>query len=354
MSISLCMIVKDEERCLARCLESVRGLVDQLVLVDTGSSDRTVEIARGWNGPLVIARHEWTDDFAAARNFALQYATGDWVLILDADEWLAPGAADEILRLTAQNHPYTGYELLIRNLTEDGPIEHLALRLFARHADYHYIWPIHEQLASDGVPLVRVVAQNAVIMHDGYLNEVMEPKDKAARNLAIQQRLTESEPEEGFHWFNLARATHVANDVPWAIACLEQAIELAKNVPAYLSSAWVMLLALRVQQGEWDKAANELYEAESVCRFSPDYWVNRGMILAQIGQISDAVDAYTLAWDIGQEPLRTTVRDAGSCTWKPFAGLSNIYAMAGEQGVADLFAQKAEELKDRDYRANCT
>lgn len=346
------MIVKDEERCLARCLESVHGFVDQLVLVDTGSSDRTVEIARSWDGPLVISRYEWADDFAAARNYALQYATKDWVLVLDADEWLAPGSGEELLRLAALNHPYTGYEALIKNFSVEGNINHFTLRFFSRHADYSYIWPIHEQLQSSGVPLARVLAHDLVIYHDGYQPDIMKLKDKAIRNLAIQQRLTESFPDDGFHWFNLAKAAHAADDIRWAVACLEQCIELTPQDSAYLPSAWVMLLALRIHEEEWEKAGHEVYEAEKICRLSPDYWVNRGAILAQTGQISEAVDAYTLAWDYGQEPQKTSVRDEASCTWRPMAGLASIYAMAGDNAVSDLFMKKAEELR-RDNCENC-
>ena len=84
--ITVCLIVKNEEQFLAQCLKSVRGFAAQIVVVDTGSTDRTVEIAREFGAE--IYSFAWCDDFAAARNAALEHATGDWILMLDADEEL--------------------------------------------------------------------------------------------------------------------------------------------------------------------------------------------------------------------------------------------------------------------------
>ena len=85
--LSICLITKNEEAHLARCLESVRGLHDDLVVVDTGSSDRTVDIARAFGARLF--EFAWQDDFSRARNFCIEQAAGDWILSLDADESIA-------------------------------------------------------------------------------------------------------------------------------------------------------------------------------------------------------------------------------------------------------------------------
>ena len=101
-SITACLIVKNEERFLDKCLQSLQGTADQIVVVDTGSTDRTVEIARTHDAE--IHHFEWCDDFAAARNFSLEKARGDWVLILDADEVLTPEGRKELqIDTAAQN-----------------------------------------------------------------------------------------------------------------------------------------------------------------------------------------------------------------------------------------------------------
>ena len=83
-TLSLCMIVKDEESMLANCLKSVNGYVDEIIVVDTGSSDRTVEIAEEHGAK--VFHHQWENDFSKHRNQAIGYASGDWILVLDADE----------------------------------------------------------------------------------------------------------------------------------------------------------------------------------------------------------------------------------------------------------------------------
>jgi glycosyltransferase involved in cell wall biosynthesis len=94
MKISACLIVKDEERHLDRCLSSLQGIVDEIVVVDTGSTDGTLEIAQSHGA--VIGSFDWCDDFSAARNASLDLATGDWVLWIDADEALTPESASSI------------------------------------------------------------------------------------------------------------------------------------------------------------------------------------------------------------------------------------------------------------------
>src|SRR5262245_57509130 len=89
--LSLTMIVRNEEESLDRCLASARGLADELIVVDTGSTDRTVEIARAHGAS--VHHFKWCDDFAAARNVALRHATGQWCLHLDADEWVVEAEA---------------------------------------------------------------------------------------------------------------------------------------------------------------------------------------------------------------------------------------------------------------------
>ena len=95
--ISLCMIVKNEERSLSRTLESVKELVDEIIIVDTGSKDSTIDIAKSFNAE--IFHFDWIDDFSAARNESLKYANREWVLILDADEILDEESANELLQI---------------------------------------------------------------------------------------------------------------------------------------------------------------------------------------------------------------------------------------------------------------
>ena len=140
MSLSLCMIVRNEERNLQSCLDSVQGLADELVIVDTGSSDSTPHIA-AHNGAKVITFDFAFVDFAAARNHALAQATGKWILVLDADETLDSASIPLIEDLVAANEN-AGYYVERHN---PATIDH-AVRLFPNQPDYRYRGRVHETI----------------------------------------------------------------------------------------------------------------------------------------------------------------------------------------------------------------
>ncbi|MDD2889882.1 MAG: glycosyltransferase family 2 protein, partial [bacterium] len=111
-SISLCMIVKDEEKNLPRCLDSFKDLVDEIIVVDTGSTDKTVEIAKSYGAKVYYFK--WCDDFSAARNESLKYVTKEWILIIDADEYIDEENRKKIGTLL-QNPEYDAYAISTRN-----------------------------------------------------------------------------------------------------------------------------------------------------------------------------------------------------------------------------------------------
>lgn len=163
-TLSVCMIVKDEEASLARCLSSIQGLADEIIIVDTGSTDKTKEIAAQFTRN--IFDFSWCDDFAAARNESMKQATGDWILILDADEVLS-SAHFPVLQQALYNKTVAGYRLLTRNYSNDSslsgwmPVQvdesmplqtaqgwypSVKVRLFRRHQDYAFSGKIHEMV----------------------------------------------------------------------------------------------------------------------------------------------------------------------------------------------------------------
>ena len=115
-TISLCMIMKNEEARLARCLESVKGFVDEINIADTGSNDRSLDICKHYGANVI--HHVWRDDFSAARNDSIDMATCDWVLILDPDEVISRKDHDKIKRI-AGDYRFHAYRLHTRNYTGD-------------------------------------------------------------------------------------------------------------------------------------------------------------------------------------------------------------------------------------------
>ena len=130
-SISLCMIVRDAEETVGRAIKSALAVVDEVVVVDTGSADNTRLIVEGYGARVV--EHDWNDDFAAARNAGIEAAYGDWILVLDADEILESIRPVEVGRLLS-NDAAIGYQVQIREVDDDGRLWRLSLhRPDARH-----------------------------------------------------------------------------------------------------------------------------------------------------------------------------------------------------------------------------
>ena len=147
-ALTLCMIVKNEERNLARCLDSVLGLSNEVIIVDTGSTDATPGIAARY-GAQVIPFDFTVVDFASARNHAIAHAHGQWILMLDADEVLAPESLPKIEKLLAQGEN-AGYFLERHNHSADSesPIKDYVVRLFPNRPDYRYRGRVHEIIDS--------------------------------------------------------------------------------------------------------------------------------------------------------------------------------------------------------------
>ncbi|MGN7414891.1 glycosyltransferase [Paenibacillus sp. SAF-068] len=204
--ISLCMIVKDEEELLPHCIASVQGAVDEMIVVDTGSSDRSVQIAQQYGA--VVVPFEWCDDFAAARNAGLEQASGDWILFLDADEALDRAAREQIRSWTAVSG-CDGLFLNIHNYTgtgQQGATVNPVLRLFRNAPGHRFQGRIHEQIAAAICrenPEAAFHVTDMVIHHYGYQTAIVEGKDKVSRNVRLLKQAVEEEPDQPFHHYNL-------------------------------------------------------------------------------------------------------------------------------------------------------
>jgi glycosyltransferase involved in cell wall biosynthesis len=141
--ISLCMIVKDEETLLPRCLSSIQGVVDEIIVVDTGSTDRTVAIAQSFGAS--VYHHPWQDDFAAARNESVRYAHGDWILVLDADETLLSDCIPALRQAITSPH-CLAVTLLRKEIGAQQNPYTLVSRLFRRLPQIQFQRPYHETL----------------------------------------------------------------------------------------------------------------------------------------------------------------------------------------------------------------
>ena len=181
--ISVCVIAKNEADVLGRCLESVKGL-DEIVVVDTGSTDNTKEIAKRYTDN--VYDFVWCDDFAKARNFAIEQCTSDWILILDADEYLP--TIEGIYKLCNEK-----FEAITMDVLTNGKISHNAIRMFQKHIRYNY--PIHEYPNAK-----RALFSNFGINHVKGKSVHNDP----LRNIRILKKAVKEFPEESRYKYYLA------------------------------------------------------------------------------------------------------------------------------------------------------
>ncbi|MAG55223.1 MAG: hypothetical protein CMJ83_02925 [Planctomycetes bacterium] len=197
--ISLCMIVKNEEALLPRCLDAAKPFVDEIIVVDTGSTDATIEIARGFGAK--VSEYPWNDHFAEARNVALEQATGDWILSLDADEVLSELAGRD-LRKAARKSQYIGAYIPLRDRGDSGKeTVSLMFRAWRNKPEIRWRYRLHEQVLPDALPFVRdhgmrLAQLSGEIFHDGYRAEIMEAKNKDERNERLYDLQLAESPDD--------------------------------------------------------------------------------------------------------------------------------------------------------------
>lgn len=199
--LSLCMIVKNEEELLSRCLQSVKGIAEEIIVVDTGSTDSTIRIAEQYGAKIIL--REWHDSFSEARNVSLESAVCEWILVLDADEELPQETKNKITELMNTSDA-DGIEMLIRSEMPKGDAalydESRIVRLFRNGKGYRYVMPVHEQIR----PSIekaggKISSSDLVIIHHGYSRGVVQGKEnRMDRNLRMLYDALSASPDNPY------------------------------------------------------------------------------------------------------------------------------------------------------------
>ena len=309
------MMVKNAEKDLPYCLNSVKPVVDEIVVVDTGSTDRTKEVAAQFGARVYSI--PWEDHFARARNAAIDRMTADWVLVLDPDEELSAEAAAGLRSLLDCGEEVAGYLFLQRNyMKSEGKwmscqtvhrfaggverargarmyIDNPSIRLFRRHPRIFYSRRIHEMVDHQILALGgRVKASNLAIHHFGYLVDSGSRQAKDHRYLELIGRAVEEDPNDDWNWMQLGMAQEtLLKDVDAAMRSFRRAGELR---PANLNS-WVCLATLHLERKEFQKAIETASHlpGEGPAGVMRDTMI--GDALHGLGRLEEARRAYTAA-----------------------------------------------------------
>ncbi|MGN0161830.1 MAG: glycosyltransferase [Lachnospiraceae bacterium] len=226
MEISVCIITKNESEKLKKCLESIKPYGFEIVVVDTGSTDDTGKIMEEYAD--VTGDFKWCDDFSKARNYSIQLAKNDWILVLDSDEWMEQCDV-EVVRRHIMNNPYVvGRVERINDITSLGQVEkgheHIS-RLFHRNY-YEYKGRIHEQLCRKesciDEPLYCEVP--IVIGHSGYLGTKEERRNKAQRNIDLLLLDLEEYGPDPYVFYQLGKGYYMQGEYEQAAKFFEEGL----------------------------------------------------------------------------------------------------------------------------------
>ncbi|MGL4848008.1 MAG: glycosyltransferase [Clostridium sp.] len=202
-TISACIIAKDEEKHIGTCLKSLQGVVDEIIVVDTGSTDRTVEIAKSYGAKVYFKK--WDNDFSLVRNEALEKATMDYIIYIDCDEYLV---GDGWINLRKNlNKRYEGYCLLLANIIDGKKtLAAQTFRIFKNRKNFRFVGKIHEQIIRS---ILKTYKESDIgflpieIYHLGYDEKEYDIEKKKKRNFEIYEVYPEEE-KDGFFYYNIA------------------------------------------------------------------------------------------------------------------------------------------------------
>lgn len=315
-SIALCMIVKNEEDYLRRCLDSASNKVDQIIIVDTGSTDATVEIAKEYTNQ--IYSFKWINDFSAARNEAIKYATSDYILILDADEYLDENS--DLKRDISSGLDY--YFLRVRNLLSQGrQINHTSIRLFANKVGLLYRNRLHEHLnVLDEDKTFTKGFSESEIYHTGYTDEMMLDRDKQKRNLPLMLQEVKENPN-AYNLFNMGRTYKWIGEYEKALQYLQKAYPLSTGlviIPEIISNISQCLVSLNRR---FD-ALKVLNDATVLYSNETDLFHIHGLLFMEVDYIKDAILRMENCLQLGDQGM--TVSE-GNGTYMAYYRLAELH-----------------------------
>ncbi|MFZ9738568.1 MAG: glycosyltransferase [Prochlorotrichaceae cyanobacterium] len=334
--LSLCMIVRNEAETLPQCLQSVSGIVDEAIVLDTGSTDLTVQVARSCGAK--VYESTWKNDFALARNECLSYAQGEWVLVLDADEQFIRTTAPA-LALLMEDPQHLVVNLVREEVGASQSPFSLVSRLFRRHPDLAFTRPYHamiddrvEALLARETQWKVVTLEEPSIRHEGYRPGTIAARDKFERARQAMESFLAEHPNDVYTCTKLGALQVEAGNWASGMELLHRALRQASNIPDLCYELHYHLGIAANRLGESEEAAEHyqlalqqdvlpvlkigahnnlgnLYEAqgdlaaarsqyEAVIRINPNLalgYYNLGLVKKKKGDLWGAIASYETA-----------------------------------------------------------
>ena len=342
--VSLTMIVKNEETNLAGCLDSVAGLVGELIIVDTGSTDATVAIAKSRGAK--VFHFPWVDDFAAARNEALRHATGDWIFWMDADDRL-----DVENRLKFQTllnslpSEFCGFVMGCLCLPDPDSgtatlVDHV--RLFASHPELRWKYRVHEQILAGIRRLDGIVRWSDVVIHHVGYQDADVRERKLERDLRLLHVEDHENPDDPFTLFNLGSVYLEKNELARALELLQRSLRRSDISDSIVRKLYSLLAQTHRLLGDLQAANRICQEGRKHYPQDPEILFQESITLQNIGDHNGAIFCLLEIVSKTDGTYFASV-DTGLRGCKAHHNLAVLYLKINQWAEAELHWQRALE-----------
>lgn len=295
-SISLCMIVRDNEETIRPCLESISDWVDDIIVVDTGSTDKTIDICCEFNAQ--IFDFPWCDDFSAARNESLKHANGDWIFWFDSDDVIPKHCGKQLRQLAEQEDPADAYVVKVHcpRTNEEGSIDTTVvdhIKLFKNHRGFQFEGRIHEQvLQSIRAVNGRVDWSDCYVTHMGSDLDESANKRKIERDLRILDLDLKERPEHPFVLFNLGMTHLDAGNYESAINYLKRCINVSNRNESHCAKAHALLASAHYRNEDIDSAIEVSEAGRSLFPDDIELKFLRALYAQEVNELDTAESIY--------------------------------------------------------------
>jgi len=326
-TVSLCMIVKNEEKYLQKCLQSVAGLVDEMIVVDTGSRDNTVAIAKQMNAK--VLEYQWDNNFSSARNYSISNASSDWILLMDGDDEFNPVFYDEFINLVNTSEK-DGHYMKTMSYTGNMPgkdiVTNLNLRLLRNNKRYKFIGAIHEQISCIDGPTdyTNLPSTEIEIFHYGYLTNVAVEKDKRTRNMSIIEEELKNDTKNNFHKFNLGNEYFALGDIEKAYELFDEVYNAVNHKAGYASKLIIRRIMCLMELMRYDNAEKAIDEGLNYYPEFTDLEFLRGCSFLRRRRYFLAVESFQTCLKKGKPPTQLEFIE-GCGDYRAYEALGDIY-----------------------------
>ncbi len=345
--LALVIIARNEEACIARCLNSAAVYVDEMIVVDTGSTDHTKNIAADCGAR--VFDYEWNHDFSAARNFALSCSSSDWNLILDADECISEISIDVVKHFMGQRHAVGRIQIVSETFVdgERNEMRNYISRFIPR--GIRFKGRIHEQVDTT-MPRVNLPI---IVKHDGYLDN-----NKSDRNIPLLLEESRDHPTDPYYYYQLAKEYRGIDKFETSNIYFDKAYRLLCGKERYAPNVVVDYIYLLIKTKQLARVMDIIETGHQWLIDFPDYHFVCGLFYLDLA-ISDThqyisylpqIEAsYKRCLEIGESDQFDSVTGTGS--FAAWYNLGNYYEVLGriEEAIkcyrnsADMGYKKAEQ-----------